>query len=92
MLVGPCTHVWEYNDKRLKLAQLLGQLGIFLTLVFSDGSQSVLDRRVLYFSRQLILLRPRLADNNLEAKPARRVLHAGERVEFGIVGIPGAVT
>jgi hypothetical protein len=22
--------LWEYNDKRLKLAQLLGQLGVFL--------------------------------------------------------------
>jgi hypothetical protein len=25
--------LWEYSDKRLKLAQLLGQLGVFLTLV-----------------------------------------------------------
>jgi hypothetical protein len=23
--------LWEYSDKRLKLAQLLGQLGVFLT-------------------------------------------------------------
>ena len=24
--------LWEYSDKRLKLAQLLGQLGVFLTV------------------------------------------------------------
>ena len=27
--------LWEYSCKRLKLAQLLGQLGVFLTLVYS---------------------------------------------------------
>jgi hypothetical protein len=27
------TFPWEYSYKRLKLAQLLGQLGFFLTLV-----------------------------------------------------------
>ena len=27
--------LWEYSYKRLKLAQLLGQLGVLLTLVFS---------------------------------------------------------
>jgi hypothetical protein len=34
MQVGPCIPVgnyWEYRYKRLKLAQLLGQLGVFLT-------------------------------------------------------------
>jgi hypothetical protein len=25
------TFLWEYSDKRLKLAQLLGRLGVFLT-------------------------------------------------------------
>jgi hypothetical protein len=33
MQVGPCIHmgVGEYSYKRLKLAQLLGQLGVFPT-------------------------------------------------------------
>jgi hypothetical protein len=25
--------IWEYSDKRLKLAQLLGQLGVFVAVV-----------------------------------------------------------
>ena len=29
--VGPYAFLWEYRYRRLKLAQLLGQLGIFLT-------------------------------------------------------------
>jgi hypothetical protein len=29
--------LWEYSDKRLKLAQLLSRLGIFPTRVRSDG-------------------------------------------------------
>ena len=28
--------LWEYRYKRLKLAQLLGQLGVFLTLVYME--------------------------------------------------------
>jgi hypothetical protein len=28
---SPCTREWEHSYDRLKLAQLLGQLGIFLT-------------------------------------------------------------
>ena len=38
MQVGPCIPVgnWEYSYKGLKLAQLLGQLGVFLTeVIFS---------------------------------------------------------
>jgi hypothetical protein len=31
MQVGQLAFLWEYSDKRLRLAQLLGQLGVFLT-------------------------------------------------------------
>ena len=33
MQVGPCVPEWGYSYNRLKLAQLLGQLGVFLTPV-----------------------------------------------------------
>ena len=32
--------LWEYSYKRLKLAQLLGQLGVFLTLVMNPLGMS----------------------------------------------------
>ena len=32
--------MWEYSYKRLKLAQLLGQLGVFLTCTTSSSSAS----------------------------------------------------
>jgi hypothetical protein len=31
MEVGPCAFLWERSYKGLELAQLLGQLGVFLT-------------------------------------------------------------
>jgi hypothetical protein len=39
MQVRKLTHafLWEYSYKRLKLAQLLGQLGVFLTLAALTG-------------------------------------------------------
>jgi hypothetical protein len=30
-MVSSYAFLWEHSDKRLKLAQLLGQLGVFLT-------------------------------------------------------------
>jgi hypothetical protein len=40
--------LWEYSDKRLKLAQLLGQLSVFLTTAFGalirSGGQEAISR------------------------------------------------
>ena len=33
--------LWEYSDKRVKLAQLLGQLGVFLTWALVSSTWSV---------------------------------------------------
>ena len=59
-MVSSYAFLWKHSDKRLKLAQLLGQLGVFLTrlvgllMVYACSAVALLDQDALVQSSLMI--------------------------------------